>query len=367
MEDEPVIEEERGTDKAFLRQLYNSVAEVHPVVQEVLDGYTTFSEALEEIVDDLRSGEFSALDDFTDYFAAMVKIAECPVLVGDEKEDMVKFHDNYSDRWRKRRKNFDLVFGGGSIAVGGAGEYLIRTNPKYQQLGIILKSLGIGGLASATGGRLTYLLGGWRQGKKFDKVVNILKDEAHILDVEVIDAFYSYIDTVRIGEDDVEIKWAETDEEFEQYKAVVESKGNMDMSSLDELHPDDGEHLLVLAKAGDEVIGGAGLVEQWDRLYLDSFIVAEEWRNRGVGTAMVDEIHEHCLPQGHTLAAIVATYVGVNKKKFIGMGFNLLLKKDALEQGLLYKDDEYAMRPKNKGCSLFLRPKPFAYLLLPQQ
>jgi len=362
--DEPVIEGGRGEDKKSLRRRYNSVAEEHPVVQEVIDGYTSFGEALEEIVEDLRRGELSALGDFMDYLTAMVKIAECDVLEEAEEKDLATFHTNYSKRIRKSRRNRDLRVSAIFAAMGGAGEYILRYQPKYLQVGAILKAAGMGGFAGTVSRQLRSLFGGWESGRRFNQVVTILQEEADTLDAEVVEAFYGYIDTVnifntvKIDDDEVEIKWAESAEEFEQYKALVESKGNMDMSALDELHPESGEHLLVLAVAGDGVIGGAGLVDEGERLYLDSFIVAEEWRNHGVGSAMVDEIFEHCVFPGHTLAAIVASYVGVNKKKFIGMGFDLLYKKDALEQCLEYKDDDYARRPKNNGCALFLRPKP---------
>ena len=353
-----MIEGEIGEDKKSLRERYNSVAEEHPVVQEVIDGLTTFGEALEEIVKDLRSGEVSALNAFTDYLTAMVKITECDVLEEDEEKDLATFHNNYSKRIRKSRRNRDLRVSAIFAAVGGIGEYILRYQPKYLQVGIILKAAGMGGFAGTMSRQFRSLFGGRESGRKFNQIVTILQGEADTLDAEMVEAFYGYIDTVTIDDDEVEIKWAESDGEFEQYKALVESKGNMDMSAIDELHPESGENLLVLAVAGDGVIGGAGLVDEGERLYLDSFIVAEEWRNRGVGTAMVDEIFEHCVFPGQTLTAIVAAYVGVNKKKFIGMGFDLLYKKDALEQCLEYKDDEYARRPKNRGCSVFLKPKP---------
>lgn len=156
--------------------------------------------------------------------------------------------------------------------------------------------------------------------------------------------------------DDIIVRKAETTEEFEEYAAIVRAKGNMDLSSLHDLDPETGTYPLLVALHDGAVVGGAGLVRRDDRVYLDSFIVAPEWRHQGVGTAIVEASLAH-LGEEDTLVALVAAYVGIQKRKFAGMGFSVLYRSDAEARGVPYKDDDYAMKEKNRGCSVFVIEK----------
>lgn len=154
---------------------------------------------------------------------------------------------------------------------------------------------------------------------------------------------------------------ASTVDEFSAYVAIVESKGNMCTEHLHELNPlntGNWYNPLVIAKnAQGEVIAGTGLVRQGARVYMDSFIVDEAWRNRGIGSAMAEFAAEECVSPEETLVAIVAAYVGIQKKKFEGMGFKILPKGEAERLSIPYKEDEYAQQRKNRGCSVFLYEK----------
>ena len=156
--------------------------------------------------------------------------------------------------------------------------------------------------------------------------------------------------------DDLVVRLAATSEEFEEYAAIVRAKENMDCSAIADLDPESGQYPLMIAEAGGTVVGGAGLVRREGRVYLDSFIVAPAWRHRGVGTAIV-EASLGLLEEGEALVALVAAYVGIQKRKFAGMGFSVLYKSEAEERGVPYKDGDYAMREKNRGCSVFVIEK----------
>ena len=157
-----------------------------------------------------------------------------------------------------------------------------------------------------------------------------------------------------------EVHVSDDSHEYDSYLAIIRAKGNMDAASLETLSTDPNYRFLV-AKT-DDVIGGLGLVRvvldapTYPRVYVDSFVVREDMRNQGVGHGLIQTAYD-LIDEGDALTAIVATYVGIQKKKFVRLGFDILLKEDALEKGILYKDDWYASLSKNHGCSLFLMPK----------
>jgi len=135
----------------------------------------------------------------------------------------------------------------------------------------------------------------------------------------------------------------------------------MDSIAVEEMIRENDSPVIVVSLE-DKVVGGAQLVyvpyeDYPDRWYIDSFLVHPDHRKKGVGTAIADYGFNVFVEEGQQLVAIVAAYKGIQSKKFRGMGFSTLYKKEALAKSIPFKEDWYSQLPKNHCCSVMIRQK----------
>lgn len=175
--------------KEVLREGYRQVAAEMPLVEEVINGLTTFREALEEIITDMyKVGDESSLREFENYYATMSTLLGNPLLEGEERKDLYRFSLLHSEKASKKFRKTQLIYGGGSAVAWGAGEYLAR-QPKHVQIGLILKAMGMGGVGGTVIVELQYGLRGHKLGKKTAAVREVLYKAAGMFDSEVKELF----------------------------------------------------------------------------------------------------------------------------------------------------------------------------------
>ncbi len=184
-EKEPPKEDPMDT----LRNKYQDSAADNPLVEEVINGLTTFNEALDEIITEMyKVGDESSLREFVNCYATMSTLLGNSVLEDQERRDLYMFSLLHSVDASKKFRKGQLKFGVGSGVVLIAGEYLVRQS-NYMQIGIILKSLGVGGVASTALAEVKYGLRGHKLGKKFSATREALYAAANALDLEVKELF----------------------------------------------------------------------------------------------------------------------------------------------------------------------------------
>lgn len=173
-----------------LRTVYEECAAKVPLVEEVIQGLTTFREALEEIITDMyQVGDESSLREFAQYHETVTALLrDAPVLELNEKQELYRFSILHSEKASKKFRRDQIMFGGGSAVAWGAGEYLVR-QPRHVQAGLILKALGMGGVGGTALVELKYGLRGYKLGKKVSAVREVLYKTADMLDKEVKELF----------------------------------------------------------------------------------------------------------------------------------------------------------------------------------
>lgn len=172
-----------------LREMYEEAAAKSPLVQEVIQGLTTFKEALEEIITEMyKVGDEPSLREFVHYYNTLNILLGGTVLETDEAVDLFKFCLLHSEKASKKFRRDQILWGGSSAVALGAGQYLVR-QPKYMQLGLILRAVGMGGVGSTALAELTYGLRGHKLGKKTAAMRELLYAAADALDTEVRELF----------------------------------------------------------------------------------------------------------------------------------------------------------------------------------
>ncbi len=172
-----------------LRDMYEEAAAESPLVQEVIQGLTTFKEALEEIITEMyKVGDEPALREFVRYYSTINVLLGGTVLETDEAVDLFKFCLLHSEKASRKFRRDQILWGGSYAVALGAGQYLVR-QPRYVQIGLILRAAGMSGVGSTALAELTYGLRGHKLGKKASAMREVLYAAADALDTEVRELF----------------------------------------------------------------------------------------------------------------------------------------------------------------------------------
>lgn len=142
--DEPVLSEENER-----KAVYKALAGDIPLIQEVVEGLTTFREALDEIVYELGHPQHKCTDEsvgmalFRDYLMVLEALTGEFPMTGQGMDDVDHYNGDNCTDIRKFIQVSTIVGGGGSAGCLAAGLVLERL---YPVLGEYLKITGLAGL-----------------------------------------------------------------------------------------------------------------------------------------------------------------------------------------------------------------------------
>jgi len=182
----PVEEETPLTKEEQRLELYGTLAESMPLVQEVTERFITFREALDEIVYELGTPqeESEGIRQFSEYFMALSFLTGETAMDGDGMMDVITY--KVGNTIQGLINKITYIGGGGSAISLGVGLVLQKKN---QELALILQAIGAGGLTTTGAFRGYFGINQFFNKRAANKQFAPLYEIADTLDAEVAELY----------------------------------------------------------------------------------------------------------------------------------------------------------------------------------
>ncbi len=169
------------------KEKYDALSEEYDIMQEIIDGRSSFTDILGQIQEGLEEGVLGSLRAFTGWYQLVTEVQGTPLTNG-ELSDMVNYYLTFSENTKNMAYKVQAGMGGVSAVIAGIGTYLKRL-PERRQIGTALQIGGLGGLGATVLSHVQYRIGEKRGKPDVDEAMGQLYDIATELDNEV-EQFY---------------------------------------------------------------------------------------------------------------------------------------------------------------------------------